>query len=149
MNKPVDILLVEDDPVDLELELRALNKHNLAKRLEVVNDGKMALEFIFCSGAYAERSMDTPPRLILLDLKLPLVSGLEVLQAVKSDPRTRTIPVVVLTSSLEERDIVESYNLGVNSYLFKPMGFAQFSEAVAQLGRYWLLMNQPLYGTGK
>jgi len=140
---PVEILLVEDNPNDVELTLHALKKHNLANRIEVVRDGAEALEFIFCTGAYAHRHIENSPKVILLDLKLPKVDGLEVLRRVKSDPRTRTIPVVVVTSSREERDIVESYKLGVNSYITKPVDFEQFTEAVRQLGLYWLLLNQP------
>ena len=141
--KPIEILLVEDDPNDVELTLHALKKHNLANRVEVVRDGAEALEFIFCSGAYAHRSVENGPKVILLDLKLPKVDGLEVLRRVKADPRTRMIPVVVLTSSREERDIVESYRLGVNSYITKPVDFEQFTEAVRQLELYWLLLNEP------
>lgn len=139
----IEILLVEDNPSDVELTLHALKKHNLANRIEVVRDGAEALEFIFCTGKYAHRSIENSPKVILLDLKLPKVDGLEVLRRVKSDPCTRTIPVVVLTSSREERDIVESYRLGVNSYITKPVDFEQFTEAVRQLGFYWLLLNQP------
>ncbi len=141
--KPVQILLVEDDPNDVELTLHALKKHNLANRVEVVRDGAEALEFIFCSGAYAHRSVENGPRVILLDLQLPKVDGLEVLRRVKADPRTKMIPVVVLTSSREERDVVESYKLGVNSYIVKPVDFEQFTESVRQLGLYWVLLNQP------
>ena len=141
--KPVQILLVEDDPNDVELTLHALKKHNLGNRVEVVRDGAEALEFIFCSGAYAHRSVENGPKVILLDLKLPKVDGLEVLRRVKSDPRTQLIPVVVLTSSREERDIVESYKLGVNSYIVKPVNFEQFTESVRQLGLYWVLLNEP------
>jgi CheY-like chemotaxis protein len=141
--KPVEILLVEDNPNDVELTLHALEKNNIANRIEVVRDGAEALDFIFCTGAYAPRSIDNAPKVILLDLKLPKVDGMEVLQRVKSDPRTKTIPVVVLTSSREERDIVESYRLGVNSYITKPVDFEQFTDAVRQLGLYWLLLNQP------
>ena len=141
--KPIEILLVEDDPNDVELTLHALKKHNLGNRVEVVRDGAEALEFIFCSGAYANRRIENGPKVILLDLKLPKVDGLEVLRRVKADPRTRMIPVVVLTSSREERDIVESYRLGVNSYITKPVDFEQFTEAVRQLELYWLLLNEP------
>ena len=141
--KPVEILLVEDDPNDVELTLHALKKNNLANRIEVVRDGAEALEFIFCTGRYAHRSIENSPKVVLLDLKLPKVDGLEVLRRVKSDPRTKTTPVVVLTSSREERDIVESYKLGVNSYITKPVVFEQFTEAVRQLGLYWLLLNEP------
>ncbi len=139
----VEILLVEDNPNDLELTLRALKKNNLTNRIEVVRDGAEALDFVFATGAYADRTIDDHPRVILLDLKLPKVDGLEVLQRIKGDPRTKMIPVVVMTSSQEERDIVESYRLGVNSYITKPVDFEQFTEAVRQLGMYWLLLNQP------
>jgi two-component system response regulator len=141
--QPVEILLVEDNPNDVELTLHALKKHNLANRIHVVRDGAEALDFIFGSGAYAGRRLEDRPKVILLDLKLPLVDGLEVLERIKSDPRTRTIPVVVLTSSREEPDIARSYALGVNSYIVKPVDFQQFAEAVRNLGLYWLLLNQP------
>ncbi|MBI2913274.1 MAG: response regulator [Chloroflexi bacterium] len=141
--RPVEILLVEDNPSDVELTLHAFKKNNLTNRIEVVEDGAQALDFIFCTGAYARRAIENGPKVILLDLKLPKVDGLEVLQRVKSDPRTAPVPVVVLTSSREERDIVESYRLGVNSYITKPVDFQQFTEAVRQLGLYWLLLNQP------
>jgi two-component system response regulator len=140
---PIEILLVEDDPDDIELALHALKENNLTNRIQVVRDGAEALEYIFSSGSYAERDTSHPPKVILLDLKLPKVDGKEVLRRVKSDPRTRSIPVVVLTSSREERDIVDSYQLGVNSYITKPVDFEQFTEAVRQLGLYWLLLNQP------
>jgi len=137
----VDILLVEDNASDAELAMRALRKGKLANGISWVKDGAEALEFIFRDGAYAGRP-DQLPRLILLDLKLPKVDGIEVLRRIKSDERAKTIPVVVLTSSAEERDIVESYKLGVNSYLVKPVEFEQFSETVAQAGFYWMLMNK-------
>ena len=142
-NDPVEILLVEDNPNDMELALHALKKHNLSNHIETVRDGAEALDFIFGAGAFAGRDVADGPRVILLDLKLPKVDGLEVLRRVKADPRTRRIPVVVLTSSSEERDIVESYDLGVNSYITKPVDFEQFTEAVRTLGLYWLLLNQP------
>lgn len=143
IENPIEILLVEDNPNDVELALHALKKNNLANRIHVVRDGAEALEFLFASGAYAGRDVNHTPKVILLDLKLPKVDGMEVLQRIKSDQRTRSIPVVVLTSSREERDIVESYRLGVNSYITKPVDFEQFTEAVRQLGLYWLLLNQP------
>lgn len=139
----VDILLVEDNPSDIKLALYAFQKQHLANQISVVRDGAEALEFIFCTGRYEHRRIDDFPKLILLDLKLPLVDGVEVLRQIKSNDRTKTIPVVVLTSSREESDIVESYNLGVNSYIVKPVDFEQFTEAVRQLGFYWLLLNQP------
>jgi CheY-like chemotaxis protein len=139
----VEILLVEDNPQDLELALRALKKANLRNRVEVARDGAEALEFIFCEGPHAGRRIEDVPKVILLDLKLPKVDGLEVLQRIRSDPRTKTIPVVVLTSSKEQSDVVESYRLGVNSYVVKPVSFDQFAAAVQQLGLYWLLLNEP------
>ena len=139
----VDILLAEDNPNDVRLTMHALRRYNLTNHIHVVRDGAEALDFVFCTGAYVERNMAQPPKVILLDLKLPLVNGLEVLQRLKADPRTHMIPVVVLTSSREERDIVDSYRLGVNSYITKPVNFAQFTEAVRTLGMYWVLLNQP------
>lgn len=139
----VEILLVEDNPNDVTLTLRALRRHNLSNRIHVVRDGAEALEFIFGTGAYAEHGLEPAPKVILLDLKLPKVDGLEVLQRIKTDSRTRVIPVVVLTSSREQRDIIESYQLGVNSYIVKPVDFEQFTEAMRQLGLYWVLLNQP------
>jgi two-component system response regulator len=139
----VEILIVEDTPQDLDLALRALRKAKLTNRIHVARDGEEALQFIFCEGPYSERKMENGPRVILLDLKLPKVDGLEVLKRIKSDPRTRSIPVVVLTSSKEQNDVVESYHLGVNSYIVKPVNFEQFSEAVQKLGMYWLLVNHP------
>jgi CheY-like chemotaxis protein len=139
----VEILLVEDDPQDLELALRALKKANFRNRIEVARDGAEALDFIFCEGAHASRRIEDAPRVILLDLKLPKVDGLEVLQRIRSDPRTKTIPVVVLTSSKEQKDVVESYRLGVNSFVVKPVSFDEFAAAVQQLGLYWLLLNEP------
>jgi two-component system, response regulator len=138
----VEILLVEDNPNDVRLTLHALRNYNLTNNIHVIRDGAEALDFIFCTGEYAQRTMAQPPKVILLDLKLPLVSGLEVLQRIKADARTRLIPVVVLTSSREERDIVDSYRLGVNSYITKPVDFEQFAEAVRTLGMYWVLLNQ-------
>ena len=139
----IEILLVEDNPEDRELALRALRKANLANHIEVARDGAEALEFIFCEGPHAARKIEDTPKVILLDLKLPKVDGLEVLKRVKGDPRTRAIPVVVLTSSKEQNDVVESYDLGANSYIVKPVNFERFVEAVQQLGMYWLLLNQP------
>ena len=139
----VEILLVEDNPNDVELALHAFNKYHFTNRIHVVRDGVEALEFIFGTGRYADRHLGESLKVILLDLKLPLVDGLEVLRQMKADPRTRTTPVVVLTSSREERDLVESYQLGVNSYIVKPVDFEQFTEAMRMLGMYWLLLNQP------
>jgi len=137
----VDILLVEDNPNDAELTMRTLRKGNLANHVSWVKDGAEALEFIFRNGAYAGRP-DQNPSLILLDLKLPKVDGIEVLKRLKADDRTRAIPVVMVTSSAEGRDIVESYKLGVNSYVVKPVEFEQFSETVAKAGFYWMLVNK-------
>jgi len=139
----VEILLVEDNPNDAELTLRALKKHNLANRVQIARDGVEALEFIFATGPYSGRNIHHHPKIILLDLKLPKVDGLEVLRRIKSDERTKVIPVVVLTSSKEERDLVESYKLGANSYITKPVDFESFVKAVSELGLYWLLLNQP------
>jgi two-component system, response regulator len=139
----IEILLVEDNPNDVELTLHALKKNNLANRIDIVRDGAEALEYLFGSGTDAGGDINHKPKVILLDLKLPKVDGMEVLKRIKADERTRSIPVVVLTSSREERDIVESYRLGVNSYIAKPVDFEQFTEAVRQLGLYWLLLNQP------
>jgi len=139
---PIEILLVEDNANDAELALYALKKHHITNHIEIVRDGAEALDYVFCMGAYAHRRIEDVPKVVLLDLKLPKVDGLEVLRRIKSDPHTSSIPVVVLTSSQEERDIVESYKLGVNSYIVKPVDFEQFVEAVHQLGLYWVLLNQ-------
>ena len=139
----VEILLVEDNPNDVELTLHALERQKVTNRIEVVRDGAEALEFIFCTGAYADRSIENHPRLILLDLGLPKVEGLEVLRRIKGDERTRNIPVVVLSSQRHQPGIAECYRLGVNSYIVKPVDFEQFSESVRQLGLYWLLLNVP------
>ena len=141
----VEILLVEDNPTDVELTLRALKKHNLANKVHVVTDGEQALEFIFATASYKGRDINHKPRVVLLDLKLPKVDGLEVLRKIKSDERTKDIPVVVLTSSKEEKDRIESYRLGVNSYIAKPVDFSRFSEAIRELGFYWLLLNELPY----
>jgi two-component system, response regulator len=139
---PTEILLVEDDPRDVELTTRSLEKENLCNNIHVVRDGAEALDFIFARGAYRHRQDGADPYLILLDLKLPKVDGLEVLRQIKQNARTRMIPVVALTSSREQKDLVESYRLGVNSYIQKPVDFAQFQEAVKQVGLYWLLLNE-------
>jgi len=139
----VEILLVEDNQTDAELAIRALKKRNLANYVEWVKDGEEALDFIFATGKYTGRNMINIPKVILLDLRLPKVDGLEVLQRIRSDERTKTIPVVILTSSKEDRDIAESYKLGVNSYISKPVEFDNFSETVSKLGLYWLLLNNP------
>ena len=138
----IEILLVEDNPNDEELTLYALRKNNIFNQIQVVRDGAEALEYIFCTGAFADRQINDPPKVVLLDLKLPKVDGLEVLERIKADARTRIIPVVVLTSSQEERDIVESYQLGVKSYIVKPVDFEQFNEAVRHIGFYWMLLNK-------
>jgi CheY-like chemotaxis protein len=142
MMKTVDILLVEDNKDDVELTLHALRKENLANNIQVVVDGEEALDFMFHRAAFAERAAQENPRLVLLDLKLPKVDGLEVLRQLKGDARTKTIPVVILTSSKEERDLVEGYRLGTNSYIQKPVDFDQFRETVKRVGLYWLVVNQ-------
>ncbi len=139
----VEILLVEDNPDDVELTLRALKKHNLANKVYIVNDGAEALEYIFATGKYADRDISKPPKVILLDLKLPKVNGLEVLEKIKSDERTKTIPVVVVTSSKEDQDLKKCYALGVNSYLQKPVDFDSFVNVLSEAGLYWLIINQP------
>lgn len=139
----VEILLVEDSPRDAELTVRALKEHKLTNKLVHVKDGAEALDFIFGTGNFSKRGADKQPRVILLDLKLPKVDGLEVLRKIKGDDRTMMIPVIILTSSTEEKDVVTSYKLGVNSYITKPVDFDKFAEAVAQLGLYWLLLNRP------
>lgn len=136
------ILLVEDNDDDVELTLRALRRNRVANRVDVVRDGAEALDYLFATGAYAGRDMRDAPNLVLLDLKLPKVGGLEVLERVRSDPRTRRLPVVVLTSSNVESDLARSYDLGANSYIRKPVDFTQFMEAVDQLGLYWLVLNE-------
>lgn len=139
----VEILLVEDSPADAELTLRTLRKHNLANYVVHVTDGQAALDWLFGTGAHADRDTQQPPRIVLLDLKMPKVDGLEVLRAIRADPRTRFQPVVVMTSSAEQRDVIESYSLGSNGYVVKPVDFEAFSAAVAGLGHYWLLLNKP------
>lgn len=138
-----EILLVEDSLEDVELTCRALRNANLGNRIHIARDGEEALEFIFCEGPHAGRKIEDIPKLILLDLKLPKVDGLEVLERIKGDPRTKQIPVVVLTSSREQVDVIKSYKLGVNSYIVKPVNFESFTTAVQELGMYWLLLNQP------
>jgi CheY-like chemotaxis protein len=137
------ILLVEDNLKDVKLTLHALREENLGNFIQVARDGEEALDFLFCRGKFSTRSFNQPPRLVLLDLKLPKVDGLEVLRAVKSDPRTKVIPVVILTSSREETDLVKGYKLGVNAYIQKPVEFDSFRQAVKQLGLFWLVVNQP------
>lgn len=144
----VDILLVEDNPNDIELTLHAFQKYRIANHIEVVRDGVEALEYLFATGKYEHRSSAHLPKVILLDLKLPRLDGLEVVRQIKANPITRAIPVVVLTSSNEERDIVESYNLGINSYIRKPVNFDQFTESVRTIGLYWLLLNESIHKRG-
>lgn len=140
---PVEVLLVEDNEDDLDMTLRALRKGNFTSHIEVARDGAEALEFIFCTGAHATRRIENTPKVILLDLKLPKVDGFEVLKRLKADPRTKAIPVVILTSSQEQQDVIEGYDLGVNSYIVKPVDFEGFARVVQELGMYWLLRNQP------
>jgi CheY-like chemotaxis protein len=142
MNIIQEILLVEDSQNDIDLALYALREERLANSIFIVRDGKEALDYLFCRGAYAERSFNHPPKLVLLDLKLPKIDGLQVLRELKNDSRTRTIPVVIMTSSTEERDLVEGYSLGVNSYIQKPVDFEQFRTTVKTLGMYWLVVNR-------
>lgn len=144
--EPVQILLVEDNPNDVELTLQALRASRLANEIKVVRDGAEALDFIMCRGPHANRDINVGPKVILLDLKLPKVDGIEVLRQTKADPRTKMIPVVVLTSSTQDKDIVDSYQLGVNSYIAKPVDFQQFIEAVNHLGLYWLVYNRAPHG---
>jgi two-component system, response regulator len=143
MSGNIDILLVEDNQDDIDLALHALRVGKLANSIFVVRDGEEALDFLFCRGVFSQRDFDNPPKLVLLDLKLPKIDGLQVLKQVKGDPRTRTIPIVILTSSNEERDLVEGYKSGVNSYIQKPVDFEQFRNTVKTLGMYWMVVNQP------
>lgn len=141
----IEILLVEDNQDDLDMTLRALRKANFANRIQIARDGVEALEFIFREGRQAKGEFESGPKVVLLDLKLPKIDGMEVLKRIKSDPRTKSIPVVMLTSSEEQKDVIQSYNLGVNSYLVKPVNFAAFAETVQKLGMYWLLLNHQPY----
>jgi len=141
-SSPPEILLVEDNPDDLELTLDALAQHHVANRIQIARDGVEALDFIFGRGDFKDRSVEDAPKVVLLDLKLPRINGLEVLRQLKADPSTRRIPVVMLTSSREERDLIESYDLGVNSYIVKPVDFEQFNRTVGELGVYWVSRNQ-------
>jgi two-component system response regulator len=140
--QPVEILYVEDNPQDVEMTMRALRKHNLLNRILHVPDGEAALDYLFARGAWAERNVDDVPRAVFLDLKLPKVDGIEVLRAIKSDPRLRGVPVVVITSSSEERDRVETYRLGVNSFIVKPIVFESFAKTMAEVGYYWMAINR-------
>jgi two-component system response regulator len=144
----VDILLVDDSQDDVDLTLHSLRTENLANRVFVAHDGEEALDFLFCNGTHAERSFDRPPKLVLLDLKMPKVDGMQVLKQIKGDARTRTIPVVLMTSSREERDLVSGYDLGANSYLQKPVDFDEFRKMVKVLGLYWLVINRPPVANG-
>jgi len=139
----IEILLVEDNPDDAVLTVRALKKHNLANNLVHLTDGQEALDFIFGKDKFSEREIEDQPKIIMLDLKMPKIDGLQVLRAIREDERTKSIPVVIMTSSKEDKDIEECYKLGVNSYLVKPVAFDDFSKAVVELGFYWLLLNQP------
>lgn len=142
MNNAIEILLVEDNDSDAKLTLRTLKKNNLCNNIIHLSDGAEALEFIFARGKYSERDVANRPKLILLDLKMPKVSGIEVLQQIKNDERTKTIPVIIMTSSKEDTDINTCYSMGVNSYVVKPVGFQNFSKAIVELGIFWMLVNQ-------
>lgn len=143
MNEKKEIVLVEDSESDAELTIRALKKNNITNKLIHLQDGEEALEYFFATGKYSERNINDLPKVILLDLKMPKVGGLEVLKKIKSDDRLKIIPVIVLTSSKEDKDIIEGYKLGVNSYIVKPVGFENFVKAVSEIGLYWSLLNQP------
>jgi two-component system, response regulator len=142
-NDVVEILLVEDNPDDLALTMRALQRGRIGNRIQIARDGEEALNYVFCQGPFASRRIEEVPKMILLDLKLPKVDGLEVLRRLKSDDRTAMIPTVILTSSKEQSDVVQSYRFGVNSYIVKPVNFERFAAAVQELGMYWLVLNQP------
>ena len=146
-NNGIEILLVEDSPYDAEMTIRALKKVNLANRLVHLSDGKEALDFLFGKDRLTDRPINQPPKMILLDIKMPKVDGIEVLRQIKGDQRTRAIPVVIMTSSKEEQDIITSYQLGVNSYVVKPVDFVGFAKAVSELGLYWILTNETAHLT--
>src|SRR5713101_6705254 len=139
----IEILLADDSPSDVELTVRELRRHKLANHIQVAEDGQEALDFIFCRGPFKDRSFAQPPRVILLDLKMPKVDGIEVLRAIRSDERTKAIPVVILTSSKEQRDVIDGYKLGVNAYVQKPVDFDDFRNAIARVGLFWLAVNEP------
>ncbi len=139
----VDILLADDNENDIELTLRAFRKHHIVNSIQVVRDGKEAIEYLFCTGRYAHRNIADLPKIVLLDVKMPFVDGIEVLRRIRSDSRTKDLPVVMLTSSSLDRDAIECYNLGVNSYIVKPVDFEQFHEAARVIGFYWLFLNKP------
>jgi two-component system, response regulator len=142
MSNEVEILLVDDSPEDVELTIRALRRSKIANEIQVAEDGAEALGFLFCRGLHGDRTFSHPPKLVLLDLKLPKIDGLEVLRAMRADERTRAIPVVILTSSKEQKDVLKGYNLGVNAFVQKPVDFEQFGEAIRQIGMFWMLINQ-------
>jgi CheY-like chemotaxis protein len=142
VTNPIDILLIEDNPNDVELTLHAPRKHHLANHIQVINDGEEAVEYIFCKGKYADRDQLLTPKVIFLDLKLPKVDGIEILKMIKSDPQTKKIPVIILTSSKEERDIMTSYESGANSFIVKPVNFENFVASIGDLGLYWLVLNE-------
>jgi two-component system, response regulator len=142
MTQSLEILLVEDNPDDVALTLHAFKKHNLSNRIQICRDGAEALDYLFGEGEYKGRNTENVPKVVLLDLKLPKVNGLEVLKRVKNSPSTQKIPIVVLTSSREEQDLIECYRLGVNSYIVKPVDFEQFTDAVQKVGLYWMLLNE-------
>jgi two-component system response regulator len=142
MSHEVEILLVDDSAEDVELTIRALRRNNICNEIQIAEDGAEALDFLFCRGPHKDRTFSHPPKLVLLDLKLPKVDGLEVLQAIRADERTKAIPVVILTSSKEQKDVLKGYNLGVNAFVQKPVDFEQFGEAIRQIGMFWMLINQ-------
>ena len=143
MSQEVEILLVDDSPEDVELTVLALRRSKLSNDIQIAEDGAEALDFLFCRGPHKERTFSHPPKLVLLDLKLPKVDGLEVLRTIRGDERTKTIPVVILTSSKEQKDVIDGYKLGVSAYIQKPVDFDQFADTIRQIGMFWLLINQP------